>query len=512
MTEITTSSFGPNGLNKLVINTLEKLFLTSDAGTILRELEVEHPAARLILLASQQQEKELGDGSNLVVLLAGELLKNAEELIRIGIRPSIIVEGFEMAYTKALAILEDLSIGQVPKESLVKSVISSKQLGYESLLTRLVMEAHSIASQSNNAPNATESFSPENVRCIKILGGSLDASRVVAGMVLEREPVGVVSKVKDAKVAIFACPINITRTETKGTVLIKGAQDLLDFSKGEERILQDQIQAIADAGVNVVITGETIGELALHFLERHQIMALKVPSKFDLRRLCKAVGATPLARLGAPTEEELGRCDVVEAEEIGGQRCTLFRQEHHRERSAMATIILRSNTQSLLDDVERAIEDALFTLRNCHRDGRVVAGAGACELEIARRLREYGETTPGIAQYAIKKFAESFEVVPRVLGSNAGLDTTQLLSSLYWEHDQGHTCHGIVIRPDVEQADLEEFVSDASHIADLLSVKKSAIHLATDAAITVLRVDQIIMAKQATGPKARPAGPQDADD
>jgi T-complex protein 1 subunit theta len=465
----------------------------------MRELEVEHPAARLLLLAAQQQEAEMGDGTNFVVLLAGELLIGAEELVRMGIRPSLIVEGYEIAYKRALEIID----GEIPiigtindahntesLKPLVESVLGSKQSSYAKTLARLVLDAVKIANPRDGA------FNPENVRCVKILGGSIPSSTVIAGMVLEREPLGHVHRVENAKIAVFACSINSSRTETKGTVLIRGAQDLLDFGKGEESILQDQIQSISDSGVKVIVTGDTIGELALHFIERCGMMALKIPSKFDLRRLCKAVGATPLARLGAPTEEEAGRCDIVETVEFGGQRCTVFRQTDSTH-SRLATIVLRSNTMSLLDDIERSIEDSLFSIKAASKDGRFLPGAGASEIELSQRLIALADTTPGIAQYAIRKYAEAFEVVPRQLATNAGQDATEVIAKLIWSHNQGNTSVGVDADDD---------------IVDLLAVKRCAIHLATEAALTVLRVDQIIMSKPAAGPKARSAAPQDSDD
>ena len=497
-----------------MVNTLEKLFLTNDAGTILREVDVEHPAARLLWMASQQQEKEMGDGSNLVVLLAGELLAGAEELLRMGLKPAQIVAGYDLAYQRAVALLDgpelertrvqmDAQGGAASLVPLLKSVIGSKQYGYEEHFARLVIEAAAIAYPTENAASHAV-FDPENVRCIKILGGALPQSTVVAGLVMEREPVGRIRRALGAKIAVFACPVGISRTETKGTVLLKGAQELRDFGRGEEAILQRQIEEIAASGVHVIVTGDTIGELALHYIERAEMMALKVPSKFELRRLCRAIGATPLARLGAPTAEEAGFASVVELIEFGGTRCTVFRQDDPA-RSRLATIVLRSNTQSLLDDVERALNDALCTLRTLTRiDGRVVAGAGATEMELARLLQQYAETTPGIAQHAIHKYAEAFEVIPRTLSANAGHDSTEAIAKLYWSH-QSHPFAGL----DLESGGI---IEDVATVQDLLAVKRCAIHLATEAALTILRVDQIIMSKPAGGPKARPAGPQDADD
>ena len=513
MSEIVKSSFGPNGMNKLVVNALDKIFVTSDTGTILRELEVQHPAARLILMASQQQDKELGDGTNLVVMLAGELLANAEDLLRLGLAPSVIVEGYELAHTKAQDILKEM-LGEEQQSSIshqqllpvVKSVLASKQYGLQDRLAELVVNA-CLAVKGTSA----QSFNADSVRCVKIMGGSMEDAHVINGMVLGRQPESRLRYASKAKVAVYACPLNITRTETKGTVLLHSAQEMLDFGKAEEAAIEAQFKAIADSGVTVLITGDTIGETALHFIDRLGLVALKVPSKFDLRRLCKAIGANPLARLGAPTEEEAGWVDHLETVEIGGDWVTVLRQDATAARDIcrLATIVLRGNSSGSLDDLERAVEDGVHAARTfCSKDSRTFAGAGGWEIEMARRLTVEAERTPGIVQYAMKKYAEAFEVVPRVLAMNAGFDSTEALAKLYWAHEKGHLHAGI----DVED-ESKMVLEDARPVAvDLAAVKASAMYLATDAALTVLRVDQIIMSKPAGGPKPPTPGPMDGGD
>ncbi len=513
---MTASSFGPSGMNKLVVNTLDKLFLTSDAGAILRELEIQHPAAKLILMASQQQEKEVGDGTNLVVVLAGEFLSQAEHLLRMGLSPAIVVEGYELAAEKALELLEGETIpsatvsdvyDKTKLKSILSTVVTSKQNGMEEHISDLIVRAVQIALPK--AKDEVRQFNIDNIRTVKIIGGSfLGGSHVVNGMVLLREPETHVKKATQAKIAVYACPISTGRTETKSTVLLHSSEEMRSFSSGEEKIIEGQIKAIAESGVKVVVTGDQIGELALHYLNRFGLVALRIQSKFDLRRFCRAVGANPLSRLGAPTEEEAGYCDVLEAIEIGGQRCTVIRQERNTG-SGLASIVLRGNTHNQLDDIERAIEDAVNTVRTLIvKDGRVVAGAGAVEIELAKKLTAHGETTPGLVQYGIKAYATAFEAVPRILATNAGHNATEALSRLYWAHDHEQPHAGI----DIDNS--QTFVQDsqANGIYDAYATKKSAIQLATEAALTVLRVDQIIMAKPAGGPKPRGPAPQDEDD
>ncbi|CAO3597678.1 unnamed protein product [Absidia cylindrospora] len=502
LSEVVRTSMGPNGRNKMIIDHLEKLFVTNDAATIIRELEVVHPAAKLLVMASQQQELELGDNTNFVIVFAGALLQKAEHLLRLGLHPSEIVQGYELARDRALDILPELSVGTVgdlfSKDNLkkaIRSAISAKQIGYEDLLGDLVVDA-----ASNIMPKNPKDFNVDNIRVVKVMGSSLHESRVVRGMVFGREPEGVVQNVLKGKVAIFTCPLDVAQTETKGTVLIHNAQEMLNFSKDEEKHMEKIFQELADAGVKVVVTGAGIGELALHYLNRFNIMAVKVLSKFDLRRLCRVVGGTALARMGAPMPEEMGYCDVVETVEIGSDRVTVFRQEEN-EQARTTTIVIRGATQNHMDDIERAIDDGVNVIKAVTRDDRLLAGAGAVDMELNKRLQSVAAKTPGLNQHAIKKFAEALEVVPRTLCDNAGMDATATLSRLYAAHYQ-ESDSGATIGVDVENNNDGTLDAVKANIFDIVAAKYWALKLATDTAITILRVDQIIMSKPAGGPKA----------
>lgn len=499
LTEITRTSLGPNGRNKMVINHLEKLFVTSDAATIMRELEVVHPAAKLLVNASQQQEQEMGDSTNFVVVFAGQLLQEAEFLLRMGLHAAEVIQGYRFALKKTLELLPSLTCTSIanlhsPTEiaSVISTSIAAKQYGYESLLSDLVIKA-AMEIMPKNAKN----FNIDSVRIVKILGASIHDSTVIKGMVFGRNPESVLQKASAAKVAIFMSGIDVALTETKGTVLIKNADDMLNFSKGEEQGLEKAIKELSDAGVKVVVSGSAVGELALHFLNRYGMVVVKILSKFDLRRLCRVTGATALTRFGVPTAEEMGFCDVVESVEIGSDRCTVFRQDG--ENTKTATIVLRGGTQNSLDDLERAVDDGVNCLKAITRDSRLVAGAGAFEIEVARQLHNIGEATSGLNQYAINKFAESLEVIPRTLADNAGLDSTEVLSTLYAAHTNGKTCMGVDIESESSGGILD---AKEKKIFDILSVKEFAIKQATEVAITILSIDQIIMSKQAGGPKA----------
>ncbi|CAO3663759.1 unnamed protein product [Umbelopsis ramanniana] len=501
LSEVTRTSLGPNGRNKMIVNHLEKLFVTNDAATIIRELEVVHPAAKLLVMASQQQESEVGDATNLVLVFAGELLEKAAYLLRMGLHPSEVVQGYELARDKALAILEELAVDKVNTiteadeiKKAVRSAISSKQYGYEDLLSEFVIE-----SALNIMPKNPKDFNVDNIRVVKIMGSSVHESKVVRGMVFGREPEGNIQNVTKGKIAVFTCPLDISQTETKGTVLIHNAQEMLNFTKDEESQVEKIFQELADAGVKVVVTGNGVGELALHYLNRFNILVVKVLSKFDLRRLCRVVGATALARVGVPMAEEMGYCDIVETVEIGGDRVTVFRQEDV-DKSRTSTIVLRGATQNHLDDLERAIDDGVNVIKAITKDNRLLAGAGASEMELNKRLQAVADKTPGLNQHAIKKYAEALEVIPRTLCENAGMDATEVLSRLYAAHFQEGGA-GATIGVDVENDNDGTLDAVKHEIFDSFYAKYWALKLATDTALTVLRVDQIIMSKPAGGPK-----------
>ncbi|RAL63643.1 hypothetical protein DID88_003686 [Monilinia fructigena] len=397
------TSLGPYGRNKIVINHLQKMILTSDAATILRELDVVHPAAKLLVMASQQQEAEM------------EMLQIYTEVCfgRVG----------ELVVDK----VEDMR-SQAELSKAIRTVIASKQTGNEEFLANMVAEAV-LAVLPRNPIN----FNVDNIRVVKIMGGSLEQSRVVKGMVFGREPDGSVKKATRAKVGVFSCPIDISQTETKGTVLLHNAKEMLDFTKGEEinwRLL-----------------------LRNFMIPVYGLLLLVLPQE--------------------------------------------------NETTKTATLVLRGATMNHLDDVERAVDDGVNVVKAITRDPRLVPGAGATEIQLVERIQAFGDKTPGLAQYSIRKFGEAFEVIPRTLAESAGLDATETLSRLYTahhKHDNWNT--GVDIENEDDTGTLD---TKKEGILDLMIAKSWAIKLATEAARTVLSVDQIIVARQAGGPK--PPGP-----
>ncbi|CAE7907048.1 cct8, partial [Symbiodinium sp. KB8] len=363
----------------------------------------------------------------------------------------------------------------------LRPVLGAKQSGLEDILAGLVAKA---CVNVMPLPPKKPSINVDNVRVAKIIGGSIADSQVVKGLVVQRDAVGSVKSVSNAKIAVFGCPVEASSTETKGTVVIKNAEELKTYNKGEEQMIEEAIKGVADAGCNVIVSGGSISEMAMHFIEKYNLLALKIISKFELRRLCRAIGATACARLGPPMPEEIGQAASVSVQEIAGTRVTVF-QQVESEDTGLSTIVLRGSTMSILDDLERAVDDGVNVAKALCKDTRLVPGAGATEIALSLALQKFGDATPGLEQYAINKFAQALEVVPRTLSENSGQNATDTLSALYSAHSSGKSAVGVCMEEGTATIDAAE-----AGIYDSFRVKDSAFRLATDAAITVMRVDQ----------------------
>lgn len=516
LSDVTRTSLGPTGLFKMVVNHLGKIFVTTDTSTILKELEVQHPAAKLLVMAAHQLELEVGDGSNFVIMVGGELLAQAEELIRMGLHPSEVIAGYARASKEVLRVLDTLEVLRVENKQFhdvetltrcVRTAIASKQYGQQDVIAPLVAQACAAVMPANQF-----NFNVDNVRVVKVLGSQLNKSEVVRGMVVAHDAITAVREVRDAKVAVFSCSIGAVDTETKGTVLIESAQQLMSFNAGEEKQIESAILAIQQAGANVIITGGTVDDIALHYIDKYKMMCIKVTSKFELRRLCKAMRARPMVQMSDVRPEELGYCAHVYVREVGSTKLTVFTQEQ-RDASAMATILLRASTNNILNDIERAIDDGVNVVKAMTRDARFVAGAGACEAELSRQLRAVAQSVAGVEQYALHKFADALEVVPRTLAENAGADAMAVVSQIMAAHERGERGVGV----DVESGSVSD---QSATVLDLMSSKVQGVRLMMDAVLTILRVDavraaislqkthlpvfscvQIIQAKPAGGPK-----------
>lgn len=388
----------------MVINHLEKLFVTSDAATIIKESDVHHPAAKMVSQAATMQENECGDGANFLLTLAGELCSQAQSLLQMGLHPSDILLGYEKASRKVHELF-DHQVAYTVKDitdyeevlRCMKTSIMSKQYGLEDTLGSLITSA-SLMSLSTK----TKKINVENIRVQKILGGGIGDSEVVRGMVIIRQSETSVHHVTDAKVAVFNTNIEMNQGETKGTVLFTNADELENYTKSEEAVFENFIKGLAEDGVRVVVGSGSMSEMAVHFFEKYKIMAIKIMSKWELKRIARAVGATPIVKLQTPSPEEMGFAHDVHFKEISSCKCIVFRRDE--DENKMSTIVLRGSTTQLLDDLERAIDDGVNCIKTLSRDPRLVPGAGATEINLAKQIQDYAKTQPGLDQYAIERF------------------------------------------------------------------------------------------------------------
>lgn len=509
---MTRSSFGPFGLNKLIVNHLDKQFVTRDAAVILEEMEVVHPAAKLVVMAAKSQEQECGDGTNLVTIFAGELLNNAEELLKQGIHASDVVRGYELAIEEVVKSMKSQGIMTVKdprnvKEliQVLKPVLATKQYGQESFLAQLVAEACVAIMPEHRLSE----FNPDNVRVATMTGSGVFAnSHVLSGVVCPRDTMGNEKKKLKAKVAVFAIGIENAGPETSGTVLLKSANELLNFTKGEEARMEEFVKSLVAAGIDAIITGGNVQDIALHFLNKYRILVIKCTSKYELRRLCDTLGATALNRMGPPIPEEMGFAESIDVVEISNHKVTQVMAKDTK----VATIVLRGATANMLAEVERSIVDAVNVVRcMCvKQELDFCAGGGATEIEVASAVHKFSDSRTGLEQYAIHKVAESLEVVPKVLAKNSGLDADETLAALNAAHSKGSKFACVNVDA---QGRAKNSVVDAVELGiyDHLSSKIWALRLAMDAVLTVLRIQHIIVAKQAGGPRA-PKGESTVDD
>lgn len=492
--EILRTSFGPNGMNKVVINHIEQVYVTSDASTIVQELQVEHPAANVVVQAAGMQQKEIGDGSNLVVVFAGELMKKAEGLIGMGLHPSDIVRGYDKAINKALDYLSAMAIKQevdlgCPKSlaQACRTAIASKYYGLEDFLSEKVAEACLIAMPENPVE-----FQVDNVRFQAILGSNVRDTHVVNGMVTGFRSKTSTKFVENCKVLALGTNIGLREMDGTQNVLFENASDLLNFAKSEENVVEASIKRIHDMGVRFLILNTKATDLEYHYLNKYQIYTIIIISKFERRRMCRMMKARMCVTKDF-TAEDLGFVKSVKEVEIGGRRMTRIQQADGE--SCVSTILIRGASENIMSDIRRACCDGINTIRAMCRESDFCPGAGASEIELSRLIQDYGSKVSGLDQYAVKAYGEALEVVPRTLAANSGMDFEDTIAKLYAAHSEGKSNIGIDI--------LNKSTLDAveENILDLLVTKKFAMRLATNCALTILRVDHIIMSKPAGGPK-----------
>jgi thermosome len=500
--EAMRTSLGPRGMDKMLVDSFGDIVITNDGATILKEMDVEHPVAKMLVEVAKAQDEEVGDGTTTAVVVAGELLAKAEELIDKEIHPSLIIEGYKKAAAEALRILDEIGVPVNPqdKEYLVriaKTSLASKLVGeYAEHLARIAVEAVLKVARLENGKWKVDL---DDVKIEKKEGMSVMDTMLIEGIVLDKEVVhpDMPKLVRNAKIALLDAPLEIEKTEFDAKLHIETPEQMRAFMEQEERMLKEMVDKIAATGANVVFCQKGIDDLAQHFLARKGILAVRRIKKSDMEKLAKATGGRVISRIDDLTPEDLGRAQLVEERRVGEDKMVFV---EGCENPRAVTILVRGGTQRIVDEAERSLKDAINVVKDILMEPKIVAGGGAIETELALRLRDYARTLPGKEQLAVEKFAEALEIVPIQLAENAGLDPVESIVTLRSKHKEGERWYGV----DVLNNRLHDMMS--LNVIDPVAVKKQVIKSAVEAASLVLKIDDIIAASKLSEKESKKEG------
>jgi len=501
--ETVKSALGPKGMDKMLVDSFGDVTITSDGRTILDEMDVQHPAAKMMVEVAKTQDEEVGDGTTTSVIVAGELLGKAEELINKNVHPTVIVEGYNKAADKALKTLERIAIPVEPRD---KEFL--KKVAEVSMASKLVSESRkelaeiAVEAVLHVAQKAEDKYSVDldDIMVEKKRGESVNETKLIEGLVLDKEIVhsGMPKRVEKAKIALLEGALEVKKTEFDAKINIDAPEQIESFLREEENMLKQMVEKIVAAGANVVICQKGIEDMVQHFLARKGILALRRAKKSDMDKLGKATGGKIVTNLEDLTERDLGYAEFVEERKIGDDKMT-FIEGCTNPRSV--AILIRGGTERIVDEAERSVHDALCVVRDVVQEPKIVAGGGSPEMEIAKALKAYAGSLPGREQLAVQSFAEAMEIVPLTLGENAGLDPIDILSELRARHGKGEKWAGVEVF-EGKIRDMKEL-----EVYEPLAVKKQTIKSATEAAAMILRIDDVIASAKMKAPPMPPGGP-----
>jgi thermosome len=498
--EAVRTTLGPRGMDKMLVDSLGDVVITNDGRTILDEMEVEHPAAKMMVEVAKTQDEEVGDGTTTAVVIAGELLRKAEELLDQTIHPTVIAAGYRMAADKAQDILNGLAEKVTfDDELLLKKIAMTSMTGKkaesskEKLADLAVMAVKQIADKSDGKYIVDIDY----IGVEKKQGGSTDESELIHGLVIDKERVhsGMPKRVKNAKIALLDCALEVKKTETDAEIRVTRPEQLRAFLDEEEDMLRKMVDKIVVAGANVVMCQKGIDDIAQHFLAKAGVYATRRVKKSDMDKLARATGGKVVTSIDDLTSTDLGAAGLVEERKIADEKMTFV--EGCKDPKAVS-LLVRGGTEHVVDEVERAVHDGVSVVGAAVEDGKVVAGGGACEIELAKQLREYADTVGGREALAIDAFADAVEIVPRTLAENAGLDNIDMLVDLRAKHE----------KPDGKNMGLNVYEGKVvdmfkNGVIEPLRIKTQAIKSASEAAVMILRIDDVVAAtKKGAGPPA----------
>ncbi|WP_297477038.1 thermosome subunit beta [Thermococcus sp.] len=500
--ETVRTTLGPKGMDKMLVDSLGDIVITNDGATILDEMDIQHPAAKMMVEVAKTQDKEAGDGTTTAVVIAGELLRKAEELLDQNIHPSIIVKGYTMAAEKAQEILDqmakEVNVDDVEtlKKAAVTSITGKAAEEEREYLAEIAVEA---VRQVAEKVDGRYKVDLDNIKFEKKEGGAVSDTQLIKGVVIDKEVVhpGMPKRVEGAKIALINEALEVKETETDAEIRITSPDQLQAFLEQEEKMLREMVDKIKEVGANVVFVQKGIDDLAQHYLAKYGIMAVRRVKKSDMEKLAKATGAKIVTNVRDLTPEDLGEAELVEQRKVAGENMIFV--EGCRNPKAV-TILIRGGTEHVVDEVERALEDAVKVVKDIVEDGKIVAAGGAPEIELSIRLDEYAKEVGGKEALAIENFAEALKVIPRTLAENAGLDPIETLVKVIAAHKEKGPTVGVDVF-EGEPADMME-----RGVIAPVRVTKQAIKSASEAAIMILRIDDVIAASKLEKDKGNEGG------
>jgi thermosome len=487
--ESVRSTLGPKGMDKMLVDSLGSITVTNDGVTILETMDIDNPTAEMIVEVAQTQENEAGDGTTSAVAIAGEMLKNAEDLLDQDIHPTAIIKGFDMASEYAREQVDDIAVDvDRNDEETLKKVAQTSMTGkgveqHMELLSQLVVDGTQAVTVEAEDGSHVVDLAYLNVETQA--GRSAGDSELLEGAVVSKDPVheNMPVDLEDANVLLVDSPLEVDETEVDTSVSVTDPDQLQDFLDQEEAQLEEMVQQIADTGADVVLCQKGIDDMAEHYLAKEGILAMKRVKKSDIQFLREVVGANIVSDLGTATAADLGQANIERDEDE-----ELFYVEGTGEDSHGVTLLLRGSTEHVVDEIERGVTDALDVVADTITEGTVLAGGGAPEVELASRLRDYADGISGREQLAVEAFADSLEVIPRVLAGNAGIDSIDTLVDLRAAHESGDTQAGLNVFTGNVENTYDAGIVEPAH------AKRQALSSATEAASLVLKIDDIISA------------------
>lgn len=497
------TSLGPRGMDKMMVDSFGDVVITNDGATILKEMDIEHPIGKMMVEVAKAQDEEVGDGTTTVIVLAGELLSKAEELVEKEVHPTVIIDGYRKAALKSLGVLDEIAVSIDPKDrdvltQVAKTSLASKLVSEEAdTLAKIAVDAVLKVAEETDGKYAVDL---DNIKVEKKEGQSIDDTRLIDGIVLDKEVVhpDMPKLAEKPKIALLDVSLEIEKTEFDAKINVESPEQMKAFLKQEEDTLKSMVDKIESSGANLVLCQKGIDDLVQHFLARKQIMAVRRIKKSDMDKLALATGGRSVSRIDDLSSKDLGTAKLVEERRVGEDKM-VFVEGCKNPKSV--TLLVRGGTQRIVDEAERSIHDALSVVRDVVVDGKLVAGGGAPEAELSLRLGDYATTLAGKEQLAVQMFSKAIEMIPSQLAENAGMDPIETMVELMAKHKGGKKWAGINVY-DGKIVDMYKL-----KVLEPVVVKKQAIKSSVEAASMILKIDDIIAAgKLSEGPGGKGVG------